>query len=131
METTKSSNFTSFIRYNIVAGLATATDFLVLVLLTEAFQLWYMFSAVTGAISGGVVSFIFERNWAFHKRHGSIYMQTLKYSAVWVTSILLNTSGLFLLVEYLHIHYILSKVIVAIVIGLGFNFFTHKYFVFN
>lgn len=125
------SNRTSFIRYNIAAGLATATDFLVLVLLTEVFHLWYMFSAITGAVSGGVVSFIFERNWAFHKRHGNIYKQTLKYSAVWVTSILLNTSGLFFLVEYANIHYILSKVIVALVIGMGFNFFTHKYFIFK
>ncbi|MDY0076644.1 MAG: GtrA family protein [Bacteroidales bacterium] len=125
------SNFTSFIRYNIVAGLATATDFLVLVLLTEAFQLWYMFSAVTGAVSGGVVSFILERNWAFHKRHGNIYKQTLKYSAVWVTSIFLNTSGLFILVEYANIHYIVSKVIVTVVVGIGFNYLTHKYFIFN
>jgi len=125
------SNFTSFIRYNIVAGLATATDFLVLVLLTEAFQLWYMFSAVMGAVSGGVVSFILERNWAFHKRHGNIYKQTLKYSAAWVTSILLNTSGLFILVEYANIHYIVSKVIVAVVVGIGFNYLTHKHFIFN
>ncbi|MDN5350487.1 MAG: hypothetical protein PWQ54_1883 [Bacteroidales bacterium] len=126
-----SSNFTSFIRYNIVAGIATASDFLVLVLLTEAFQLWYIYSAIAGVMIGGVISFIFERNWAFHKRHGNIYMQTLKYSAIWITSILLNTLGLFLLVEFANIHYILSKVFVAVVIGIGFNYFTHKYFIFN
>ncbi|MBG0782551.1 MAG: GtrA family protein [Bacteroidales bacterium] len=126
-----SSNFTSFIRYNIVAGIATASDFLVLVLLTEAFQLWYIYSAIAGVMIGGVISFVFERNWAFHKRHGNIYMQTLKYSAIWITSILLNTLGLFLLVEFANIHYILSKVFVAVVIGIGFNYFTHKYFIFN
>ena len=109
-----SSNFTSFIRYNIVAGIATASDFLVLVLLTEAFQLWYIYSAIAGVMIGGVISFVFERNWAFHKRHGNIYMQTLKYSAIWITSILLNTLGLFLLVEFANIHYILSKVFVAV-----------------
>jgi putative flippase GtrA len=125
------SNLTSFIRYNIVAGLATATDFLVLVLLTEVFQLWYMFSGIMGALSGGIVSFIIERNWAFRKRSGNIYLQSLKYSAVWVTSILLNITGLFLLVEYFHIHYILSKVIVAVVVGMGFNFLTHRYFIFK
>ncbi|KAF5032079.1 GtrA-like protein [anaerobic digester metagenome] len=126
-----SSNFASFIRYNIVAGLATATDFLILVLFTELFKFWYLCSAVTGAVSGGVVSFIFERNWAFNKRHGNIYKQTLKYSAVWIGSILLNTIGLYLQVEYLHLHYILSKIIVAVLIGVGFNFFTHRYFIFN
>lgn len=125
------SNLTSFIRYNIVAGLATATDFLVLVLLTEVFQLWYMFSGIMGALGGGIVSFIIERNWAFRKRSGNIYLQSLKYSAVWVTSILLNITGLFLLVEYFHIHYILSKVIVAVVVGMGFNFLTHRYFIFK
>ncbi|HAH57258.1 MAG TPA: GtrA family protein, partial [Bacteroidales bacterium] len=78
-----------------------------------------------------IVSFIIERNWAFRKRSGNIYLQSLKYSAVWVTSILLNITGLFLLVEYFHIHYILSKVIVAVVVGMGFNFLTHRYFIFK
>ncbi len=131
METYKPSNCTSFIRYNIVAGLATATDFLVLVLLTEVVQLWYIFSAVTGLVSGGIVSFFLERNWAFRKRHGNIYNQTLKYFIVWISSIFLNTTALFLLVEYVHLHYILSKIIVAMVIGMGFNYFTHKYFIFK
>ena len=131
METTKLSNITYFLRYNIVAGLATAIDFMVLVLLTEVSHLWYMLSGIIGALSGGIVSFIMERNWAFRKRSGNIYLQSIKYLAVWVTSILLNIWGLYLLVEFFHIHYILSKVVVAVIVGLGFNFLTHRYFIFN
>ncbi|GAB1418137.1 MAG: GtrA family protein [Bacteroidales bacterium] len=131
MKTTKPSGFASFVRYSIVAGIATATDFLVLVLFTEVFKLWYMFSAITGAVTGGVVSFLLERNWAFCEKQGNLFKQTYKYTAIWIASILLNTTGLFLLVEFAHIYYILSKVIVSVMIGIGFNFFTHKYFIFK
>ncbi|MCF6364858.1 MAG: GtrA family protein [Bacteroidales bacterium] len=121
----------SFFRYNISAIIATAVDFTILIGLTEIFQLWYFLSAVIGAIAGGIVAFLFSRNWVFKKRDGKIATQALKYILVWGTSIFLNTYGLYLFVEYLNFHYIISKVIVAVIIGIGFNFFMNKYFIFK
>ena len=121
----------SFLRYNVAAIIATAVDFVILIALTEIFQLWYFLSAIIGAIAGGIVAFMFSRNWVFKKRDGKITTQALKYILVWGTSIFLNTYGLYLFVEYLDFHYIVSKVIVAIIVGIGFNFFMHKYFIFK
>ncbi len=121
----------SFLRYNVAAIIATAVDFVMLIALTEIFQLWYFLSAIIGAIAGGIVAFMFSRNWVFKKRDGKITTQALKYILVWGTSIFLNTYGLYLFVEYLDFHYIVSKVIVAIIVGIGFNFFMHKYFIFK
>ena len=121
----------SFLRYNLAAIIATAVDFIILIALTEIFQLWYFLSAIIGAIAGGIVAFMFSRNWVFKKQEGKITTQALKYILVWGTSIFLNTYGLYLFVEYLNFHYIISKVIVAIITGIGFNFFMHKYFIFK
>jgi putative flippase GtrA len=126
------SSFTSFIRYNLSAGLATLIDFVILITLTEVFNLWYIFSAVAGAVSGGLLAFVVERNWVFNKKHGNnVHKQALKYAGIWITSIVLNTSGLFALVEYFNMNYIIAKVIVAVLIGVGFNFISHKYYIFN
>lgn len=125
------SVFTSFCRYNIVAITATAVDFFVLIFLTEVLHFWYMLSAFFGAFMGGATGFALGRNWVFMKKNGKLSSQAIKYLMVWAGSILLNTFGLYLFVEYFGIQYIISKVIVAIVVGFGFNFLMHKNFTFK
>ncbi len=125
------SVLTSFCRYNIVAITATAVDFFVLIFLTEVLHFWYMLSAFLGALMGGTTGFAFGRNWVFMKKDGKLSAQAIKYLMVWGGSILLNTFGLFLFVEFFGIQYIISKVIVAIVVGFGFNFLMHKNFTFK
>ncbi len=128
---TTPNTITSFFRYNIVAIIATSIDFLVFILLTEALQLWYLFSAIVGAVLGGITAFVLERNWTFMKSDGKLSCQSVKYFMVWLASIFLNITGLYIMVEYAACRYIFSKVVVAIVVGIGFNFLTHKYFVFK
>lgn len=125
------SVITSFCRYNIVAITATAVDFFVLIFLTEVLHFWYMLSAFLGALMGGATGFAFGRNWVFMKKDGKLSSQAIKYLMVWIGSILLNISGLYLIVELIGIQYIISKVIVAVVVGIGFNFFMHKNFTFK
>jgi len=127
----KPNTLISFFRYNIVAGIATAVDFALLILLTEVFQFWYLFSAFMGAVSGGITSFVLERNWTFMKKDGSLSAQATKYILVWILSILLNVGGLYLFVEFLGFQYIVSKIMVAIIVGIGFNFLMHKNFIFK
>jgi putative flippase GtrA len=123
--------FNTFMRYNVVALVATSVDFILLILLTELFGLWYLQSAVIGAVSGGVVAFIFERTWVFRSTHGKINLQLFKYVIIWMSSIALNTSLLYISVDLMGIQYIVSKVIVAVIVGIGFNFLMHKYFIFK
>ncbi len=120
-----------FLKYNIVAGIATAVDFAVLIFFTEILQIRYLLSAVFGAVSGGITAFVLERNWTFMKKDGKLSLQAKKYAGIWLTSIFLNISGLYLFVEYIGLQYIISKVIVAVIVGIGFNFLTHKYYIFK
>ncbi|MCF6171111.1 MAG: GtrA family protein [Bacteroidales bacterium] len=122
---------TSFFRYNVVAILATIVDFLIFVFLTEVFELWYVAATFISAVSGGIAAFILNRNWAFMSREGHLSQQAKKYFLVWGSSILLNTAGLYLLVENTNIDAIISKIIVSVIVGLGFNFLMNRFFVFN
>ncbi len=123
--------FTSFYRYNIVAITSTAVDFSVLIFLTEVLQFWYMLSAFLGALAGGITGFILGRNWVFKRNEDMLSSQAKRYLFVWISSILLNTFGLYLVVEFIGVQYIISKIIVALVVGVGFNFLMHKNFTFK
>lgn len=118
-------------RYNIAAILATIIDFLIFVILTKIFGIWYIVATILSALSGGITAFILNRNWAFTNKNGSLSKQAIRYFFVWGGSILLVTTGLFVLVESTNINEIISKIIVSIAVGFGFNFLMYKYFVFK
>jgi len=120
-----------FLRSQLAAFLATASDFLTVILLTEVIGLWYVFSNVIGATVGTIVSFLLGRYWVFLSVDRKIHHQAFRYILVSIGSLILNTLGVYLVTEGLQINYIYSKVIVSVVVGIGFNFVLHKYFVFK
>ena len=122
---------TTFFRYNIVAILATIIDFLIFILLSEIFGIWYVASTFISAICGGIAAFVLNRNWAFMGKDGKLSNQATKYLVVWGGSILLNTLGLYLIVESIDIGSVISKIIVSAIVGIGYNFFMNKYLIFR
>ncbi len=121
----------TLLKYNTSAVIATSVDYTLFIILSEIFQLWYLLSSVAGLVAGGITSFLLERSWAFEKSDGKISKQAVRYIITWVISILLNSAGLYALVEYAGIQYIASKIIVSALVGIGFNFLMHKHFVFG
>jgi putative flippase GtrA len=121
----------SFFRAQVTALAATAVDFSVMIFFKEILGLWYMVAVVIGTSAGGFVGFMLGRYWAFISTEVKSIKQAKKYLAVMVGSFLLNVGGVYLMVEDLHFQYIIAKVIVAIVVGIGFNFFLQRYFVFK
>jgi putative flippase GtrA len=122
---------TSFFRYNLVAIIATMVDFGVFLFLSRILEVWYVSAAMAGAVSGGIVAFVFNRNWAFMGKDGKISMQALKYLLVWGGSITLNTLGLYLLVENTNISQVAAKIIVSVMVGYGFNFLMNRFYIFS
>jgi len=121
----------SFFKYNIVALLATAVDFAIFVLLTKMVGIWYVLAAILSAVSGGMVAFWFNRSWVFHSHDSHIKKQALRYVSVWLGSILLNATGIYLMVDYIDLPEIQSKILVSITVGIFFNFLMNKYYVFK
>jgi putative flippase GtrA len=121
----------TFIKAQCSSAIATAVDFLFTVFLTEICNSWYLFSSCIGAFAGGVTNFALGRNWVFKVQHNSKIIQARRYLIVWTGSFLLNSSGMFMFTDIFKIHYMLSKTLVVILVGVLYNFSFQKFFVFR
>ena len=120
-----------WLRSQAAALSATGTDFLVTIGLKELAGLWYVASNATGALCGAVVSFLLLRNWAFKRHDQRWHRQAVRYAIASGLSLVLNTFGVWLLTEAFDIQYIVSKIIMAVVMGLTINYLLFKHFVFR
>ncbi len=121
----------SFFKYQIAAVTATIIDFLILVLLTEIFNIWYVYSTVIGALAGAIVNFNLCRFWAFSNAKNKFKHQVLRYVLVSSGSLVLNTLCVYLFTNFAHINYSISKIITALFIAIFYNYMLQKYFVFK
>ena len=120
-----------FLRFQASALIATAVDFLVTLLLKEKFQIYYAWAVAGGASAGACTAFTINRYWVFKAHHKHPLGQGLKYMAVAAGSIILNTSGTYLFTELFSLPYLISKAIVALIIGFTYSYYFSRRFVFN
>ncbi len=118
-------------RSQIASLTATVVDFSSLIFLVEIVRVWYVAATAIGAFLGAVVNFILGRQWSFAAEEGGIRGQAIRYAVVSAVSLALNSLGVYVLTEYLEIHYVISRVITAILVGVLFNFPLHRRFVFG
>lgn len=121
----------SFIKSQASSFIATVVDFAVLIGLTELLSVYYVHSVAIGAAAGAIVSFYLGRNWAFRRKDGKLSYQAIRYLFTSSASLFLNTYGVFLLTESMGIQYIYSKLIISFLVGILFNFFMFRYFVYR
>ncbi len=120
----------TYIKAQIASIIGSIADFAVSLLLVHVFHCWYIIANISGNICGMVVQFILSRNWAFGATKGNVSYQVVKYLLFWAGNILLQTGGVYLLKDFLGLSYILSKIITSVSIGLTYNYFVQKKFVF-
>ena len=80
---------------------------------------------------GAVTNFLLGRYWVFNAADQVISQQASRYAVVSLGSVLLNTFGVYLLTENSSLDYKLSKVIVAVIIAVTYNFFMQKNYVYK
>ncbi len=109
-------------------------DYLVMLACTEVLHIHYTISIAIGGIIGAVFNFSVNRYWTFNASEASknpMGAQLLRFIFVVTGSILLKSSGTWLFTTYLHIDYKISRVIVDIIVSLGFNYVLQSYWVFK
>ena len=121
----------SFVRSQLSSLVASLADFCTLVLLTEVFHLWYLWSAVCGGVVGGVCNFLINRYWAFVSTQRSIPSQALRYALVSGGNLVLNTGGIYLLTHFLSVKYTFSKVLVSAFVGVTYSYLLNRKVVFK
>lgn len=109
-------------------------DYLVMILCTELLGIHYTISIAIGGIVGAIVNFSVNRYWTFttpNASHAPVGQQLIKFIFVVGGSILLKSSGTYLFTNWLKIDYKICRIIVDIIVSLGFNYVLQKYWVFR
>ncbi len=110
---------------------ATAVDFLVTLLVANFFGSWYLTASIIGTVCGGMVNFYINRFWVFDAASKALKWQALKYILVWVGNLILVTLGVYFFTHFFNINYMLSKVFVSISVGISYNYYMQKLFIFS
>ncbi|MDA3839731.1 MAG: GtrA family protein [Patescibacteria group bacterium] len=107
-------------RFVVAGGSATAVDIFLLFFLTEIIGLWYIHSAVLAFAASFFVSFYLQKYWTFEdNRENMKTKQMLMHFMVASTNLTLNTFGIFYLVHFMHIYYLLAQLMVVGFLGVG------------
>lgn len=120
-----------FLKAQVASLIGTIVDFFITLVSVELFGIWYVAGTFFGNLSGGITNFMLGRQWVFKAQGRNLHTQIFRYLIVWCGSIILNTSGVYLMTHYLTVQYIVSKIIVSLVIAFGYNYILQRYFVFN
>jgi putative flippase GtrA len=119
-----------FIRIQIASILGSAADYLVTIMLASGLGFYYLLANLAGNILGGALQFYLSRKWAFPSVGGSVNWQIFRFALVFSGGLVLSAAGVFLLTNYGDLHYVLSKTIVSIFLGVTYNYLLQKKFVF-
>ena len=131
-----------FLRAQLSAQFATLADFILTYVCFQWLGIYYVMATSIGAITGGIVNCVINYKWAFATKDCQFKWVFFKYILVWIGSFLLNVGGVYLLVELLKHHtylwerasgfyLIIAKIIVAVIVSVGWNYILHRYFVFQ
>lgn len=123
-------NLILFIRYNIFAGFSTLLDLILIYVLTEFFNIWYMYSVTIGYIVGVSTNYILNKYLTFKNKSRKIVLQFGLFVTIALIGLLLNQIIIYLLVEFIGMWYMLAKII-AVVIVMFWNFSRHKKWTFK
>ncbi|OIP84036.1 MAG: polysaccharide biosynthesis protein GtrA [Porphyromonadaceae bacterium CG2_30_38_12] len=124
-----------FAKAQLSAFVGGVTDYAVMVFVTEIFHVHYTISIAIGGVIGAVVNFSINKRWTFRSKYknykAGLYKQLLRFSLVAVNSILLKSSGTFIITTFIHIDYKISRIIVDLFVSLLFNYTLQRFWVFS
>ena len=125
----------TFTKAQLSALAGGAIDYSVMIFFTEVFHVHYTISIAIGGVIGGLVNFSVNNKWTFRSKDQeykhSFFRQMFRFALVVVNSIVLKSSGTYLITHYLHIDYKISRLIVDLIVSVVFNYTLQRYWVFG
>lgn len=126
-----SQGIKQFFKAQLSAFVGGMVDYAIMICGVELFGLSVSTSIVISGAIGAVVNFSINRYWTFKDEHTAVGDQLWKFILVVIGSILLKSQGTPLLTEITGIDYRITRLMVELVVSLGFNFTLQKYWVFR
>ncbi|MDP3900201.1 MAG: glycosyltransferase [bacterium] len=120
-----------YLKYLIAGGTAAATDLGLLFIFTELLGFFYLVSAVLAFCIAFFVSFYLQKFWTFRDpNRDQMPRQMAVYLTVALVNLGLNTLGMYVLVGWLGIWYLLAQVIIGSALALE-SFIIYNFVIFN
>ena len=124
-------NIKEFLKAQLSAFVGGLFDFAIYTLCYKILGISAPFSNVASGSLGAVVNFTINRYWSFESSQEALGSQLWKFVLVVIGSITLKSSGIYLLVDVFNLNFLVSKLIVEIIVSVGFNFALQKLWVFK
>lgn len=131
MSSPKVPFFPSLLRSQLGSLLATTVDFSTLYIATEFCGIYYVISAAIASGMGAIVGFIVQRRWAFKRTEKPIGYQAFKYAITSIIILIFNVIGIYLVTDLLGVQYMISKIIIAFLVGILISFPLFRYWVYD
>ncbi len=113
----KTTILKEFQKYSLVNILVFLIDIFLLFLLTEIFNIFYLYSATISIVIGFTINYTLNINWVFKTRR-YLSKPLYEYFLMIIISLIisgLNIVGIWLLSDLLNIYYLLSKVTTSLI----------------
>ena len=124
-----------FAKAQVSAFIGGITDYAFMIFFTEVFHVHYTISIAIGGIIGAIINFSLNRYWTFPTKElrykNSIKKQLLKFVLVVLNSILLKSTGTYVITTFLNIDYKISRVVVDLFVSIGLNYNLQRNWVFK
>jgi putative flippase GtrA len=121
---------TRFIRYNLVAGIATFVDLFIYWFLITALGVFYLASATIGFVIGLTINYSLNRVWGFKGTKRKLVSGFFYFALVGTSALIIALLFLALFVEVFGMHYFLARVFVVLIV-IPWNYFLNALITFR
>ena len=113
------------LKFGIVGIIATLIDYLVLILLTEIFDVYYLLSSCISFTVSVIFNYIASMKYVFEGKNNNKIKEFFLFIILSIVGLIINTILMKLFVETFYIHYIISKIITTAFVMI-YNFISRK-----
>jgi putative flippase GtrA len=125
------STFFQWLRHDATAVVATAIDYVVMILLVELAHVTPVPATAVGAFAGAVTSFTMGRHFTYRVADVPVRAQLWRYALVSAASLALNAGGEYLFFHVVGLQYLVARVVISIIVNSAWNYPMHRFFVFS
>lgn len=120
-----------FLKSAVGGSTAAGIDFLILFLLVHYGGTYYLIATNIAFVCAVIVNFSIQKYWTFEKKDiALIHIQFFKFITISALNMGLNSLCMYLLVDTLSVHYLLSKIIISLALSV-MNFLFYRHFIFK
>jgi putative flippase GtrA len=123
--------YAEIIKFIIAGGTAFVVNIVALFVFTDIIGIHYLTSTVLAFLVAFIISFVLQKFWTF-RDHSSdqLHVQGILYLIMQGVNLGLNALLMYTLVEYLHVYYLFSQVIISFFLAFV-SFFINKRYIFG